>query len=240
MIEMNLTKSKAVVLLSGGLDSSTVLAIAKSRCFDLYALTINYGQRHKVELEAAKKIAEFFNVIEHKVIHLDLSIFGGSALTSDIPVPKIKDCEKSSDSIPVTYVPARNTIMLSLALAYSEVIDAAHIFIGANAIDYSGYPDCRPEFINSFQAMAQLATKAGVDGNPVHIEAPLISMTKAEIIRTGMRLGVDYRITHSCYDPDSEGLACGSCDSCQIRKRGFISAGIDDPTKYSSESSATD
>jgi len=228
-------KSKAVVLLSGGLDSTTTLAIAQDQGLDTFALTLNYGQRHQAELAAAKRVAESYDVSEHKVLSIDLTTFGGSALTSQIPVPKESDPEKSTDQIPVTYVPARNTIMLSLALAYSEVIGAEYIFIGVNAVDYSGYPDCRPEFIQAFQRLAKLATKAGVNGNPIEIQAPLISMTKAKIIQTGIKLGVDYSITHSCYDPDSEGLACGDCESCHIRKLGFTNAGIDDPTKYSQE-----
>ena len=228
-------KSRAVVLLSGGLDSTTTLAIAQDLGYQTYALTINYGQRHHAELAAAKRVGEYFNVTEHKVLSLDLTLFGGSALTDQIPVPKESVVENSPSQIPITYVPARNTIMLSLALAYAEVVGAEHIFIGVTAVDYSGYPDCRPVFIEAFQRLAQLATKAGVSGTPLRIVAPLISKTKAEIIQTGLNLGVDYSITHSCYDPDSVGLACGECESCQIRKLGFNKAGIDDPTKYSQE-----
>ncbi len=233
MVDTPNRKQRAVVLLSGGLDSATTLAIAKDQGSDLYVLTVDYGQRHKVELEAANKVARYFDAVEHKFVNLDLSTFGGSALTSEIPVPKSTEEGRNIDRIPETYVPARNTIMLSIALAYAETIGAGHIFIGVNSVDYSGYPDCRPEFIRSFQELVKLATKAGVEGSHIQIETPLISMTKAEIIQTGIKLGVDYSITHSCYDPDSKDLACGMCDSCRIRKHGFKQAGVNDPTLYS-------
>lgn len=229
-INMN-SNNKAVVLLSGGIDSSTTLAVARKGGFELYALTIRYGQRHKIEIEAAGKIARALQVMRHEIVDINLSIFGGSALTSDIDVPK-KRFNDSSDDIPVTYVPARNTIMLSMALGWAESIGARHIFIGVNAVDYSGYPDCRPDFIAAFEKLANLATRAGVEGHLFKIEAPLIDMTKAEIISLGTSLGLDYSLTHSCYDPLPEGFACGICDSCIIRRRGFVEAGIPDPAKY--------
>jgi 7-cyano-7-deazaguanine synthase len=222
--------SKAVILLSGGIDSSTALAVARERGFELYALTVDYRQRHRVELLAARRVAAALDVHEHRVIDLDLTAFGGSALTSAIEVPK--ESNPASSAIPVTYVPARNTIFLSLALAWAEVLEAFHIFVGVNAIDYSGYPDCRPEFVSAFENLANLATKAGVEGARFHVEAPLINLTKAGIIRLGARLGLDYSITHSCYDPSPEGKACGRCDSCRIRRKGFLDAGITDPTIY--------
>lgn len=219
---------KAVILLSGGLDSVTTLALAKSQGYECYAVSFSYGQKHCAELNAAKKIAEIYDVIDHKVINIDLGQIGGSALTdSSIDVPKTE-----TQGIPVTYVPARNTIFLSFALGYAEVLHANDIFIGVNAVDYSGYPDCRPEFIKSFQKMARIATKAGVEGEQVTIHTPLIDITKAEIIKLGTDLGVDYGVTVSCYDADSKGLACGLCDSCRLRRAGFEAAGIPDATKY--------
>ena len=219
-------QKKAVVLVSGGLDSVTALAIAQDRVFDCYALSIDYGQRHHSELDAAKRVADAAGV-PLKVLALNLRAVGGSALTADIDVP-----EEETSGIPVTYVPARNTIMLSLALAYAEVLGADDIFIGVNAVDYSGYPDCRPEFIEAYQQMARLATKAGVEGGGMTIHTPLIALTKAEIIKRGKELGVDYAMTVSCYQADGEGRACGVCDSCRIRREGFSAAGIPDPTRY--------
>ena len=224
--------TNAVILLSGGLDSATTLAIAQSRGHRCYTLTFAYGQRHEIELKAAENIARQFHVVLHTIVNIDLKIFGGSALTSDINVPKGRSVEIMAKEIPVTYVPARNTIFLSYALAYAEVNDAHHIFFGANAVDYSGYPDCRPEYIHAFERMANLATKDGVEGKVMRIHAPLLTMSKAEIIREGVKLGVDYSITHSCYDPQHDGRACGRCDSCLLRKKGFADAGIDDPTYY--------
>jgi 7-cyano-7-deazaguanine synthase len=224
---------KAVVLLSGGLDSSTTLAIAREQNFNLYAMSFRYGQRHEVELEAAGRIAEAIGVEEHRIVDIDLRAFGGSALTSDIGVPKGRDPNEMSHGIPITYVPARNTIFLSYSLAWAEVLESSDIFIGVNAIDYSGYPDCRPEFIRAFQTLANLATKAGVEGTTkVTIHAPLIDLTKADIIKKGMELGVDYSLTSSCYDPTGLGEACGSCDSCQLRRKGFQESGVADPTRY--------
>lgn len=224
---------KAVVLVSGGLDSATTLAIAKDQGYDCYAMSFNYGQRHLVELESAKAVASAMGAIEHKVIHLGLDDIGGSALTDEnIAVPQNIE-ENISAHIPVTYVPARNTVFLSLALGWAEVLDAEAIFIGVNAVDYSGYPDCRPEYIDAFQGMANLATKKGVEGQLIKIETPLIHLTKAEIIQKGSELGVDYAQTLSCYAPDAEGRACGRCDSCRLRKQGFEVANIADPTVYS-------
>ena len=217
--------NKAVILLSGGLDSATTLAYAKSKGFDCYALSFDYGQRHKFELKAARKVAKALGAARHEVIKIDLSRFGGSALTADIPVPKSRSHKQIGTGIPVTYVPARNTVFLSLALAWAEALGARDIFIGVNALDYSGYPDCRPEFIRAFQRTANLATKAGVEGAKFKIHAPLIKMTKAEIIRLGRKLGVDYSLTHSCYDPKPDGTPCGRCDSCLLRKKGFEEAG---------------
>lgn len=220
---------KAIILLSGGLDSATVLAIAKNSGFELYALSFDYGQRHQIELESANKIAKQIGVKEHKIAKIDLRIFGGSALTDDIPVPT-----SASENIPVTYVPARNTIFLSYALAYAEVIGAFDIFVGVNAVDYSGYPDCRPDFISAFEKLANLATAVGVEGKGnFKIHAPLIKMSKAEIIKEGLRLKVDYSQTHSCYDP-KENRACGKCDSCRLRLAGFAEAQVKDPLIYSS------
>jgi len=218
----------AVVLVSGGLDSATVLAIAKSDGYLPHALTFDYGQRHNIELQAAKAVCASMDLPEPKLIRLDLRAVGGSALTDDIDVPKD---EPDRPGIPVTYVPARNTLFLSYALAYAEVAGAHDIFIGVNAVDYSGYPDCRPEFVAAFERLANLATREGVEGRPIHIHAPLIELTKAEIIRRGSALGVDYALTHSCYDP-VDGKACGRCDSCRLRRKGFEAAGVPDPTVY--------
>ena len=224
---------KAVILLSGGLDSATTLAIAQNDGFTLYGLTFSYGQRHQFEIGASQKIAEACNLTDHIITEIDLRAFGGSALTDDIDVPKDRSESTMSGSIPVTYVPARNTIFLSFALAWAEVLQSNDIFLGVNSMDYSGYPDCRPEYIQSFQAMANLATKAGVDGDQsITIHTPLISMTKGEIINKGLALGVDYSLTHSCYDPDKAGNACGRCDSCRIRLKGFQEAGTADPINY--------
>ncbi len=223
---------KAVVLVSGGLDSTTCLAIAREKEFDLYALTFNYGQRHDHELNSAKMVVDFFNIHDHSIIDIDLAQFGGSALTDQIDVPKKRDLSDMAE-IPVTYVPARNTVFLSLALAWAEVLGSFDIFIGVNALDYSGYPDCRPEYISSFEKTANLATKAGVSGSSFRIHTPLIDMTKSEIIKVGMDLGVDYSLTSSCYDPDQEGNPCGLCDACYLRLKGFKEAGIIDPLNYS-------
>ena len=226
-------RRRAVVLLSGGLDSTTTLAIAKEQCFLPFALSFRYGQRHEFEIQAATRIAKDAGVAQHTIIDIDLRSFGGSALTSDIDVPKGRSSEEMSDGIPITYVPARNTIFLSFALAWAEVLECSDIFIGVNALDYSGYPDCRKEFIEEFQKLANLATKAGVEGKTkVTIHAPLIHLSKAEIIRRGMELGVDYSLTSSCYDPSGLGEACGLCDSCQLRRKGFLEARIVDPTRY--------
>ncbi len=224
---------QAVVLLSGGVDSSTVLAIAKAEGFGLNALSFRYGQRHEVELDAARNVAEKTGVNRHVVLGFDLRQLGGSALTDDIDVPKGRSAEEMSDGIPVTYVPARNTIFLSFALAWAEVLGSSDIFIGVNALDYSGYPDCRPEYIEAYQCMAMLATKAGVEGTQdFRIHTPLINLSKAEIIRRGSKLGVNFARTVSCYDPDASGAACGQCDSCLLRKKGFADAGMPDPTRY--------
>jgi len=219
---------KAVVLLSGGLDSATTLAVAQDQEFQCYALSVDYGQRHRVELKAAKRIAKALQVFEHRVFQVDLTVFGGSALTDrtiDVPLAP-------SAGIPATYVPARNTIMLSLALAWAETISSSDIFIGANAVDYSGYPDCRPEYIAAFEKMANLATKAAVEGSKLSVHAPLIALSKAEIIRRGLRLGVDFALTVSCYQTTDDGLACGQCDSCRLRRDGFAAAGLNDPARY--------
>jgi 7-cyano-7-deazaguanine synthase len=222
-----------VVLLSGGLDSATVLAIAKSRGFELYALTFRYGQRHDVEVEAARQVAARSGVARHVVVDIDLRTFGGSALTDDLAVPKRRSPEAMADAIPVTYVPARNTIFLSFALAWGEVLGANDIFVGVNALDYSGYPDCRPEYIEAFQRMADLATKAGVEGRQrLTIHTPLIQLSKGQIIRAGLELGVEYGLTRSCYDPGPRGEACGECDACVLRLKGFAAAGIADPIPY--------
>lgn len=226
---------KAVVLLSGGLDSATVAAIARAEGYEVHALSFEYGQRHKVELERARQIVKHMNIEDHRIAHIDLRVFGGSALTADIDVPKDRDESELSSGIPITYVPARNTIFLSFALGFAEVIGAQDLFIGVNALDYSGYPDCRPEFVDAFQTLANLATKAGVEGTaPFKVHAPLMEMTKADIITKGMALGVDYGLTSSCYDPDPDGQACGHCDSCQLRLKGFEEAGFKDPVPYAS------
>ena len=224
---------KAVVLLSGGIDSTTAMSIAKHEGFEIYRLSFSYGQRHAFELKAAQKMADAIGVAEHLVINIDIEKIGGSSLTDDIDVPKDRDEISMSREIPVTYVPARNTIFLSYALAWAEVLESSDIFIGVNAIDYSGYPDCRPEYTEAFEHMANLATKAGVEGiTKIRIRTPLIHLTKAQIIKKGVELGIDYSLTHSCYDPSYQGLACGRCDSCFLRKKGFKEAGIPDPTKY--------
>jgi 7-cyano-7-deazaguanine synthase len=224
---------KAVVLLSGGLDSTTALAVARSRGFACYALSVDYGQRHRVELDRAAAVAKSLGAIEHRTVKLDLRQIGGSALTADIAVPKDRDANEMGHGVPVTYVPARNTILLGLALGYAEVVGAFDLFIGANVLDYSGYPDCRPEFLTAFESLANLATKAGTEGaGKFRVHSPLLKMTKAEIIREGTKLGVDYSQTLSCYDPDATGRACGRCDSCLLRKKGFAEAGVPDPTQY--------
>ena len=219
---------RAVVLVSGGLDSATALALARAEGFECYALSVAYGQRHAIELDAAARVARALGAREHRVMRVDLANIGGSALTdSKLAVP-----DRPAEGIPITYVPARNTIMLSLALAWAEVLEARDVFIGVNSVDYSGYPDCRPEYIAAFAAMAGLATKAGVEGNPCRIHTPLIAWSKAQIVREGTRLGVDYSLTLSCYQPDSQGRACGRCDSCRLRRAGFEAAGVPDPTSY--------
>ena len=224
---------RAVVLSSGGLDSTTAMAIARSKGYEIYSLSFRYGQRHALELEASERVVRDFGAKKHFVIDIDLAKIGGSALTDNIEVPKGRDEEEMQGEIPVTYVPARNTIFLSYALAWAEVIDASDIFLGVNAIDYSGYPDCRPEFIEAYEHMANLATKVGVEGKrKIKIRTPLINLSKAQIIKRGVELGVDYSITHSCYAPSSDGRACGDCDSCLLRKKGFSDAGVDDPTNY--------
>ncbi len=220
---------RAVILLSGGLDSTTTLAIAKADGFACHALSVDYGQRHKIELERAAKIAVAHGAVEHRTVALDLRAIGGSALTDSIDVPKHQSEATMSDSVPITYVPARNTILLGLALGYAEVVGACDLFIGANVLDYSGYPDCRPAFLDAFAALANLATKAGIEGTRFRVHAPLLKLTKAEIIRTGITLGVDYSLTLSCYDPDATGRGCGACDSCLLRQKGFAEAGLPDP-----------
>jgi 7-cyano-7-deazaguanine synthase len=223
---------KAVVLLSGGLDSTTCLALAQAAGFEPVCLSVDYGQRHQVELERAGAVARAMGVKDHRVVKVDLRAIGGSALTDDVAVPKHDDVAALPQGIPVTYVPARNTIFLGLALGLAEAIGARDLFIGVNAVDYSGYPDCRPEFITAFEALARLATRAGVEGERFTVHAPLSGMTKADIIRAGVKAGVDYGQTHSCYDPDPAGLACGRCDSCLLRRKGFAEAGVADPTRY--------
>ncbi len=224
---------KAVVLLSGGVDSTTILAIAQSQGYDVYTMSFRYGQRHVLELDCAKQISEKMGAKKHVIVDIDLRAFGGSALTDDIDVPKERSDQEIGTGIPITYVPARNTIFLSFALAWAETLEIDTIFIGVNALDYSGYPDCRPEYIEAYQQMGNLATKAGVEGTAkLKIETPLISMTKAQIIQKGAELGVDYGLTLSCYDPDSQGRACGACDSCLLRIKGFEEASVADPTVY--------
>jgi 7-cyano-7-deazaguanine synthase len=231
-------KPKAVVLLSGGLDSTTALAIAQDEGYEVHALTFRYGQRHEAEIAAARRIAAASGVASHLLIEIDLRAFGGSALTSDLAVPKGRSLDEMGAGIPVTYVPARNTIFLSFALASAEVLGASDIFIGVNALDYSGYPDCRPEYIEAYERMANLATKAGVEGRTrIRIHTPLIDLTKAEIIGRGLALGVDYRATVTCYDPASDGAACGACDACLLRLRGFAAHGLTDPASYQTPSS---
>ena len=222
----------AVVLLSGGLDSATILAIARAWGYETYALSCDYGQRHKRELEAAKKIAKSLGAKKHLVVKIDNQIFGGSALTGDVEVPKARSEKEIAIGIPITYVPARNTIFLAHALAWAETIGAGHIFIGANAVDYSGYPDCRPEFIAMFEMLANIATKSGIEGARLQIHAPLIKMSKADIVRKAVELRIDLSLTHSCYDPLPDGRACGECDSCRLRQKGFSDAGVKDPIRY--------
>ncbi len=232
----NNKKPKGVVLLSGGLDSATTLILAKSQGYEIYALSFRYGQRHKVELKAARRIAKHFKVAKHMVVDIDLGLFGGSALTDDIAVPKGRTSKEMRADIPITYVPARNTIFLSFALAWAETLGSQDIFIGVNALDYSGYPDCRPEYIAAYERMANLATKAGVEGKQkLKIHTPLIQMTKAQIIKKGLELGADFSLTHSCYDPSESGKSCGQCDSCFLRLKGFKEAGVPDPIKYRSK-----
>lgn len=223
---------RAVVLLSGGLDSTTTLAFAVAEGFETYALSFDYGQRHKIELAAARRVAQSLRARQHRLVKIDRDMFAGSALTDDITVPKSRPAADIAQGIPVTYVPARNTIFLSYALAWAETLSAADIFVGVNALDYSGYPDCRPEFIAAFEKMANLATKTGLEGRHFKIHTPLIEMSKAEIIRTARKLGVDLSLTHSCYDPERDGRACGVCDSCQLRRKGFREAGVTDPIAY--------
>ncbi len=228
-----MARPRAVVLLSGGLDSTTTAAVAKADGFDVYALSVDYGQRHRVELERAAAVAKALGVADHRTVALDLRAIGGSALTADVAVPKGRSADDMGHGVPVTYVPARNTILLGLALGYAETVGAFDIFIGANVLDYSGYPDCRPEFLAAFEGLANRATKAGTEGTGrFRVHAPLLKLTKAEIIREGVRLGVDYAATLSCYDPDAAGRACGRCDSCQLRRKGFAEAGVADPTAY--------
>jgi 7-cyano-7-deazaguanine synthase len=226
---------RAVVLLSGGIDSTTTLAIAVAEGYDAYALSFEYGQRHQIETETARRVADSLGAKDHRVAKIDLRIFGGSALTDDLDVPKKRSETEIAHGIPMTYVPARNTIFLSYALAWAEVIQASDIFLGVNAIDYSGYPDCRPEFIEAFKTLANVGTKAGVEGRHFQIHTPLIKLSKAEIVRKAVELGVDLSLTHSCYDPSPEGLACGECDSCLLRLKGFRAAGIKDPIRYAKE-----
>jgi 7-cyano-7-deazaguanine synthase len=227
---------KAVVLLSGGLDSATTLAMARRRGFRAFAMSFRYGQRHAIELKSAARVARALGAEQHLVLDIDLRAIGGSALTDSLEVPKQRSPDEMTAGIPITYVPARNTIFLSFALAWTEVLEAEDIFIGVNALDYSGYPDCRPEYIEAFERMANLATKAGVEGRlRLKIHTPLIAMTKAQIIKTGLELGVDYSLTHSCYDPTAEGLACGKCDSCLLRLKGFAETGARDPLNYAAE-----
>ncbi len=232
-MENDIAQKKAIVLLSGGIDSATCAAIAQEQGFAVYALSFSYGQRHSCELSAAQKIATHLAVTDHKTLTIDLKTIGGSSLTTDMKVPKNNpDTIQKENEIPNTYVPARNTIFLSCALGWAEVVGSADIFIGVNAVDYSGYPDCRPAFIEAFEHMANLATKTGIQNHPITIQAPLSTLTKSDIIRKGIACGVDFSLTHSCYDPSADGLACGGCDSCLIRKKGFVDAGVTDPTRY--------
>lgn len=229
----NPTQTRAVVLLSGGLDSATTLAIARANGFETYALSVDYGQRHRCELECARKVAAALGVVQHRVVSVDLRAIGGSALTAPLGVPKDRSEDAMSGGIPITYVPARNTVLLGIALGYAEVVEAFNIFVGFNVLDYSGYPDCRPEFLAAFERLANLATRAGVEGRgSFRIQAPLLQKTKADIIREGLRLGVDYSLTLSCYDPDDQGRACGRCDSCRLRLKGFAEAEAKDPAVY--------
>ena len=224
---------KAVCLLSGGLDSATCLGVARRDGFDCYALSFDYGQRHRIELDAARRIADYFEVREHKIAEIDLRVFGASALTADLAVPKHDSVETIGGGIPITYVPARNTIFLSFAMAWAEVLECSDVFIGVNAIDYSGYPDCRPEFIEAFERMANLATKAGVEGRTrLRVHTPLAQLNKAAIVQLGAEVGLDFALTHSCYDPEEGGESCGQCDSCLLRRKGFSEAGISDPLQY--------
>ena len=225
----------AVVLVSGGLDSAVALALARGQDFETYALSFDYGQRHRIELESARRVADSLGAREHRVAQIDLRVFGGSALTSNLEVPHGRSAGEMSAGIPITYVPARNTIFLSYALAWAEVLGAADIFIGVNAVDYSGYPDCRPEFLRAFEDLAAVATKAGVEGTRLKIHAPLIQMSKADIVRKGTELGVNFALTHSCYSPTADGAACGLCDSCQLRLKGFAEAGAVDPIRYATK-----
>ena len=226
---------RAVVLLSGGLDSAVTLAIARAEGFEPHALSFDYGQRHRIEIESARRVAASLGARAHRVAQIDLRIFGGSALTDEIAVPQGRSADEMSHGIPITYVPARNTIFLSYALAWAEVLNCTDIFLGVNAVDYSGYPDCRPEFLHAFEDLAALATKAGIDGARFEIRAPLLHLSKAEIIRKGADLRVDFALTHSCYDPSVDGGACGRCDSCQLRLKGFQEAGINDPIRYAAK-----
>ncbi len=227
--------ARAVILLSGGLDSSVTLAMAIAEKFEPHALSFEYGQRHQIEIEAAKRVANSLGVRDHRIAQIDLRVFGGSALTDEIAVPQERDIDEMAKGVPVTYVPARNTILLSYALGFAETIGATDIFIGANAVDYSGYPDCRPEFLRAFEQLANLATKAGVEGARFKIHAPLLRLTKADIVRKGTELGVDFSLTHSCYDPAPDGTACGKCDACLLRLKGFHEAGMNDPIGYAAQ-----
>jgi 7-cyano-7-deazaguanine synthase len=230
-----MSSRKAVCLLSGGLDSSTCLGVARRDGFECYALSFDYGQRHRVELDAATKVAKFFGVRKLRIVRIDLRAFGASALTADLEVPKNRSADQMQEGIPITYVPARNTIFLAFALAWAEVLECSDIFIGVNALDYSGYPDCRPEFIEAFERMANLATKAGVEGRTaIHIHAPLVTLSKAAIVRLAVQVGLDFALTHSCYDPDPAGRPCGRCDSCLLRRKGFEEAGVSDPLVHAS------
>lgn len=223
---------RAVVLVSGGLDSATTLAVARHDGLDCYTIAFDYGQRHRFELQSAEKVSRHLGASRHIVVPIDLRAFGGSALTSDLTVPRDRSESEMQSGIPITYVPARNTVFLSLAMGWAETLSASDLYIGVNAVDYSGYPDCRPEFISAFESLANLATKTGVEGNRWTVHAPLISLTKGDIIRLGLSLGVDYSLTHSCYDPDDMGRSCGHCDSCQLRLKGFAEAGLPDPVRY--------